>query len=54
VGLDKITVAATKSKLDRLESLRVDTGDSALDEQFRAHGIRVVTDYKVTQEMKIE
>jgi len=54
VGLDNIVVASTKGKLDRLESLRVDTGDSALDEQFRAHGIRVVTDYKVTQEMKIE
>ena len=41
VGLDNIVVVATKSKLDRLESLRVDTGDSELDEQFRAHGIRV-------------
>jgi len=54
VGLDNIVVVATKSKLDRLESLRVDTGDSELDEQFRAHGIRVVVDYKTTKEMNIE
>jgi predicted polyphosphate/ATP-dependent NAD kinase len=54
VGLDNIVVVATKSKLDRLESLRVDTGDSELDEQFRAHGIRVVVDYKTTEEMNIE
>ena len=54
VGLDNIVVVATKSKLDRLESLRVDTGDSELDEQFRAHGIRVVVDYKTTKEMAVE
>jgi predicted polyphosphate/ATP-dependent NAD kinase len=54
VGLDNIVVVATKSKLDRLDSLRVDTGDSALDEEFRARGIRVVVDYKTTKEMKIE
>ena len=54
VGLDNIIVVATKSKLDRLESLKVDTGDSELDEQFRAHGIRVVVDYKTTKEMNIE
>ena len=54
VGLDNIIVVATKSKLDRLESLRVDTGDPELDEQFRDHGIRVVVDYKTIKEMKIE
>jgi predicted polyphosphate/ATP-dependent NAD kinase len=54
VGLDNIIVAATKGKLDRLESLRVDTGDSALDEQFRIHGIRVVVDYKTAKEMTID
>ena len=54
VGLDNIVVIATKSKLDRLESLRVDTGDSDLDRQFRTRGIRVVTDYKTTKEMPIE
>jgi predicted polyphosphate/ATP-dependent NAD kinase len=54
VGLDNIVVVATKSKLDRLESLRVDTGDTELDEQFRAQGIRVIVDYKTTKEMNIE
>ena len=54
VGLDNIVVVATKSKLDRLKSLRVDTGDSELDDQFRTGGIRVVADYKTTIEMSIE
>jgi predicted polyphosphate/ATP-dependent NAD kinase len=54
VGLDNIVVVATKNKLDRLNSLRVDTGDSELDEEFRARGIRVVTDYKITQKMNVE
>ncbi len=54
VGLDNITVIATKSKLDRLKSLRVDTGDSALDEEFRAHGVQVVSDYKTIVEMTVE
>ena len=54
VGLDNVVVVATKGKLDRLESLRVDTGDPELDGQFRARGIRVVTDYKTTKEMNIE
>ena len=54
VGLDNIVVAATNGKLDRLESLRVDTGAAKLDEQFRARGMRVVVDYKTTKEMNIE
>ena len=54
VGLDNIVVVATKSKLDKLGSLRVDTGDSGLDAEFRLNGIKVVTDYKVAQEMAIE
>jgi predicted polyphosphate/ATP-dependent NAD kinase len=54
VGLKNITVIATKSKLDRLKSLRVDTGDSELDSKFRLDGVRVVSDYKTTQEMAIE
>ena len=54
IGLDNIIVVATKSKLDRLENLRVDTGDPELDRQFRAHGIRVVVDYKTIKEIKIE
>jgi predicted polyphosphate/ATP-dependent NAD kinase len=54
VGLDNIVVVATKSKLDRLRSLRVDTGDSALDKKLSAHGIRVVIDYKIKQKVTIE
>jgi predicted polyphosphate/ATP-dependent NAD kinase len=54
VGLDNIVVIATKSKLDHLKSLKVDTGDSALNADFRAQGSRVVTDYKTTKEMAIE
>ncbi len=54
VGLDNIVVVASKSKLDRLKSLKVDTGDSELDTEFRARGIEVVTDYKTTQKMSIE
>jgi len=54
VGIDNIVVVATKSKLDRLNSLRVDTGDSELDKEFRARGIKVVTDYKITQKMNVE
>jgi predicted polyphosphate/ATP-dependent NAD kinase len=54
VGLDNIVVVSTKSKLDRLESLRVDTGDPELDENFRARGIRVIVDYKMSKEMNIE
>ncbi|MCW3983505.1 MAG: ATP-NAD kinase family protein [Candidatus Bathyarchaeota archaeon] len=54
VGLDNIVVIATKSKLDRLKSLRVDTGDVALDEEFKMRGVRVVADYKTTLEMTVE
>jgi predicted polyphosphate/ATP-dependent NAD kinase len=54
VGLDNIVVIATKSKLDRLESLRVDTGDVELDERFKSRGIRVIVDYKTLREMKIQ
>lgn len=54
VGLDNITVIATKSKLDRLKSLRVDTGDVELDSKFKTHGVIVTDDYKTTVEMTIE
>lgn len=53
-GLENVVVVATKSKLDRLKSLRVDTGDLALDRELSARGIRVVIDYKITQKMVIE
>jgi predicted polyphosphate/ATP-dependent NAD kinase len=54
VGLDNIIVIATKSKLDRLKSLRVDTGDPELDAEFKAHGVTVTDDYKTTVEMTVE
>ncbi len=54
VGIDNITVIATKSKLDRLRALRVDTGNPALDAQFRARSIKVITDYKTAHDMPIE
>ena len=54
VGLENIVVVATKSKLDRLKSLRVDTGDSELDGEFRSRGVRVVTDYKTASKIEIE
>jgi predicted polyphosphate/ATP-dependent NAD kinase len=54
VGFDNIVVVATKSKLDRLKSLRVDTGDPELDKELKVLGARVVTDYKITQKMTIE
>ncbi len=54
VGMNNIIVISTKSKLDRLESLRVDTGDPELDEQFRTKGTIAVVDYKTIKEMKIE
>ncbi len=54
VGLDNIIVVATKSKLDRLDNLKVDTGDSKLDSDFRFRGISVISDYKIKREMAIE
>jgi len=54
VGLDNIVVVATKSKLERLKSLRVDTGDSELDEEFRTRGMTVTTNYKSTQKVAVE
>jgi predicted polyphosphate/ATP-dependent NAD kinase len=54
VGLDNIVVVATASKLRRLKSLRVDTGDPALDDAFRKRKIKVATDYKSEHEMQVE
>jgi predicted polyphosphate/ATP-dependent NAD kinase len=53
IGLDRITVVATKSKLRGLKSLRVDTGDIELDRQLSRY-IRVVTDYREEQMVKVE
>jgi predicted polyphosphate/ATP-dependent NAD kinase len=54
IGLDNIVVIATASKLRSLQGLRVDTGDSDLDEAFRKRKIKVVADYKVEREMQVE
>ena len=51
VGLENIVVVATASKLRSLKSLRVDTGDSDLDDVFRKRKITVVADYKVEREL---
>jgi len=54
VGVGNITVIATESKLRSLSSLRVDTGDPALDEALRRHEFRVVSDYKTERSMPVE
>jgi len=54
VGLDNVVVVATRSKLDSLRSLKVDTGDSELDSMFKAHGLDVVVDYKILRKMLVE
>ena len=54
IGLENITIIATKSKMDRLNSLRVDTGDAKLDAEFRARRVQVVTGYKTIKEMTVE
>ena len=54
IGVCNIVVIATKSKLDRLKSLRVDTGDLELDKELRANEINVVTDYGIIQKMSVE
>lgn len=54
IGIDKIVVVATASKLRSLKSLRVDTGDSGLDEAFRNRKIKVIADYKIEHEMQVE
>ncbi|MCS7115553.1 MAG: ATP-NAD kinase family protein [Nitrososphaerota archaeon] len=54
VGIDNIIVVATKSKLETLKSLRVDTGDPKLDEAFRKRPVRVIFDYKMERGMRVE
>jgi predicted polyphosphate/ATP-dependent NAD kinase len=54
VGLDNIVVVATESKLQSLQSLKVDTGDPSLDDALRARGVKLVADYKVEYLMRVE
>jgi predicted polyphosphate/ATP-dependent NAD kinase len=53
VGIDNILVIATDNKMKNLKSLKVDTGDTELDAEFRGT-INVVTDYKVQQKVPIK
>jgi len=52
VGLKNIIIVATKDKLARLESLKVDTGDEKLNERMRGY-IKVITGYNESKIMKI-
>jgi predicted polyphosphate/ATP-dependent NAD kinase len=54
VGLDNILVVATEGKLRSLQSLRVDTGDPALDAAFREREVKVIADYKTEYMMSVE
>jgi len=55
VGKDHIFVISTPSKLKGIdgETLKVDTGDSSVDELLRGY-IRVVTDYNEIRLMQVE
>jgi predicted polyphosphate/ATP-dependent NAD kinase len=48
VGKDNVLVLASPQKLLHIRALKVDTGDSELDKEFKGH-IRVVTGYRTTQ-----
>jgi len=54
VGWDNIVVVATESKLRSLKSLRVDAGDSSLDDTLRRRHFKVITDYKTERAMPCE
>ncbi len=55
VGRDHIFVISTPSKLKGIagETLKVDTGDSSVDELLRGY-IRVITDYNEIRLMQVE
>jgi len=55
IGINNIVVVATESKLRSVKgSLKVDTGDAGLDDEFRAAKIKVVADYKIEYLVPIE
>jgi len=55
VGLSNIVVVATESKLRSLKSLRIDTGDTSLDDMLRGKGhLKVITDYKTERVIHVE
>lgn len=53
VGKENIIVVATKHKLRDLRSLRVDTGNSDLDDQLRGY-LKVITDYREFHMIRVE
>ena len=52
VGIENLTVIATRNKLRSLKRLTVDTGDTTLDEELRGY-IRVVVDYGEEHVVKV-
>jgi predicted polyphosphate/ATP-dependent NAD kinase len=54
VGLDNIIIVATEGKVQGLKSLKVDTGDPALDLLFKARRFQVLVDYGRWQELGVE
>lgn len=54
VGVRNITVIATKSKIENLKSLRVDTGDSNIDQELRGQQFRVLVDYRTEHVVRVE
>jgi predicted polyphosphate/ATP-dependent NAD kinase len=54
IGLDNIVVIATESKLRSLKGLRVDTGDSSLDDALRNRPFNVISDYQSEHLMQVE
>jgi len=54
VGLQNIIVIATEEKLRSLEILRIDTGDSGLDDELRKRTLTVITDYKMQVNKQVE
>lgn len=54
VGKENIIIVSVQQKLERTDSLRVDTGDHELDEEFRAMGsIKVLTGYRTYRLKKV-
>ena len=54
IGLDNIIVVATEGKMQRLNSLKVDTGDPVLDSLFKAQRFQVLVDYGRWKELSVE
>jgi predicted polyphosphate/ATP-dependent NAD kinase len=54
VGLENIVIVATESKVQSLKSLKVDTGDPALDTKFKAQKLQVLIDYSRWKELSVE